>query len=253
MSGPRILYLDIETAPHRVYAWGLWDQNIGLNQIEEPGYTLCWAAKWLGEKKVMFSSIRDGEKKMLRRIHALLEEADAVVHYYGKKFDIPTLNQEFLAHGMKPPAPFIEIDLIETVRKRFRFASNKLDYVVQRLGLGAKVQHKGMDLWRDCMAGDDAAWKVMKRYNIRDVNLLEPLYEYLKPWLVSHPNMALFTEATVRVCTTCGSKHLQRRGKARKLTQVYWRYQCVDCGSWMRERLTSLTKVKRQAILTREM
>ena len=38
---PRILLLDIETAPHRVFAWGLWGQDIYLDQIEEPGYTLC--------------------------------------------------------------------------------------------------------------------------------------------------------------------------------------------------------------------
>ncbi len=43
-KGPKILLLDIETAPHRVYAWGLWGQDIYLDQIEAPGYTLCWAA-----------------------------------------------------------------------------------------------------------------------------------------------------------------------------------------------------------------
>ena len=52
------LILDIETAPHRVYAWGLWDQNIYIDQIEEPGYTLCWAAKWHGKNKVMFKGLK---------------------------------------------------------------------------------------------------------------------------------------------------------------------------------------------------
>jgi len=57
-SEAKILFLDIESAPSRVYTWGLFNQNIALNQIEEPGYTLCWAAKWFGKKKMLFSSVR---------------------------------------------------------------------------------------------------------------------------------------------------------------------------------------------------
>ena len=42
-----ILLIDIETAPNKVYTWGLWNQNVSLNQIDEVGYTLCWAATWV--------------------------------------------------------------------------------------------------------------------------------------------------------------------------------------------------------------
>jgi hypothetical protein len=34
---PKILLLDIETAPHRVYSWGLWKQDIHIDRIIEPG------------------------------------------------------------------------------------------------------------------------------------------------------------------------------------------------------------------------
>ena len=70
---------------------------------------------------------------MLEGIHKLLDEADAVIHYNGKRFDIPSLNKEFLLNGMFPPAPFKEIDLLTVARGRFRFVSNKLDYVAQQL------------------------------------------------------------------------------------------------------------------------
>jgi len=53
----KVLMLDIETSPHKAYVWGLWNVNIALNQIEEPGSTLCWAAKWLGDKPLMFASV----------------------------------------------------------------------------------------------------------------------------------------------------------------------------------------------------
>ena len=70
----KILLLDIETAPNKVYTWGLWKQNIALNQIDEIGYTLSWAAKWYKDRKVMFSSIHTDEKKeMLKQVYRLLE------------------------------------------------------------------------------------------------------------------------------------------------------------------------------------
>ena len=248
----KILLLDIETAPHRVYAWGLWDQNIGLNQIEEPGYTLCWAAKWFGNKKMMFSSLYENGKiseaarrRMLEKAHALLDEADVVIHYYGEKFDIPTLNQEFLAMGFLPPSPYKQIDLLKTVKRQFRLASNKLDYVATHLGLAGKIEHKGMDLWRGCMAGDPAAWKVMERYNKRDVTLLEEVYIFCLPWIVNHPNYALYDDKGVPVCPNCGGTKLQRQGYRYTNTMRYRQHQCQDCGKWSRERINSSTDVQK--------
>jgi len=170
----KILLLDIEMAPNVAHVWGIWDQNIGLNQLRESSYVMCYAAKWLGDKKMMFDSVKkSGDKKMLAGIHKLLDEADAVIHYNGKRFDIPSLNKEFLLHGMFPPAPFKEIDLLTVAKSRFRFVSNKLDYVAQSLGLGKKTEHSGHELWVQCMAGIPKAWKTMEEYNKNDVILLE--------------------------------------------------------------------------------
>lgn len=246
----KILLLDIETAPHRVYAWGLFDQNIALNQIEEPGYTLCWAAKWLGEKGVKFSSlVKDGHKRMIEKVHALINEADAVVHYHGTRFDMPTLNQEFVLCGLKPPSSYKQIDLLKTVRKQFRLPSNKLDYVARHLGLKGKLAHKGMDLWKGCMKKDAKSWEEMEAYNIQDVLTLETVYIKLLPWIIEHPNQNLYTDKLDRVCPTCSSKNLQSRGTTKSKTMIYKRFQCNDCGSWSRERVTEMPKEKKAAIL----
>src|SRR5688500_10690709 len=166
----KILLLDIETAPHLVAAWGLFGQNIPLERILKPGYTLCWAAKWLGEDEVLFDSVHQSTpKQMLRRIHKLLDEADAVVHYNGANFHIPTLNKDFVKYWFDPPMPTAQIDLLRTVRSQFRMPSNKLDYVLQYFGIGEKQKHKGMTMWLDCMEGDDEAWESMERYNRADV------------------------------------------------------------------------------------
>ncbi len=52
----KILLLDIETSPNLAYVWGLFKQNVAINQIKESGSVLCWAAKWYGSRDVMFDS-----------------------------------------------------------------------------------------------------------------------------------------------------------------------------------------------------
>ena len=130
----KILLLDIEVAPNLAHCWGLFKQNIAISQLLESGYTLCWAAKWYGEKPIYFDSIHQSRPlKMIKAIHKLVAEADAVVHYNGTKFGMPILNKDFLLHGLPPPAPYAQIDLYKTVKSRFRFPSNKLDYIVKEL------------------------------------------------------------------------------------------------------------------------
>lgn len=219
-----ILLLDIETSPNTAHVWGLWQQNVGINQLLESSQVMCWAAKWYGEKEVIFG-------KDLETIHEMINQADVVIHYNGRKFDMPTLNKEFLLHGMLPPAPYKQIDLLRVVRSQFRFPSNKLDYVAQRLGLGKKVKHEGHELWVKCMAGDPVAWKKMERYNKQDVVLLEKVYDKLLPWIKSHPNHNLYGDLE-HCCPSCGSDKLHRRGVARSIGGVYQRYQCTNCGSW---------------------
>jgi hypothetical protein len=231
----KILLLDIEMAPNVAHVWGIWDQNIGINQLRESSYVMCYAAKWLGDSKMMFDSVKkSGAKKMLTGIHKLLDEADAVIHYNGKRFDIPSLNKEFLLHNMFPPAPFKEIDLLTVARGRFRFVSNKLDYVAQSLGLGKKTEHSGHDLWVQCMAGVPKAWKLMEEYNKNDVILLEAVYERFKPWIKNHLNRNL-VENTELSCPTCNSSNFQRRGYNLTATGKYQRYQCRACGNWFRD------------------
>lgn len=245
----KVLLCDIETSPHKVYVWGLFKQTVALNQIDEAGSTLCWAAKWLGEPGIMYSSVRDGKKEMLRSIYNLLEEADVVVHYNGTYFDIPTLYQEFLGQGWTPPSPFIQIDLLQTVRKRFRLPSNKLSYISEYLNIGGKVNHKGMELWRGCMEDNPDDWQIMEQYNKQDVVLLEKLYEVIRPWITNHPNYALFSEDDLFLCPNCGSTHLQKRGFHYTKTMKYQRVKCMDCGTWSRSRSTVLTKEKRKKVL----
>lgn len=235
----KILLLDIECAPNLVTCWSIWQQNIALNQILDSSYILCFASKFYGDSKVTFNSVYKTDKmKMLKDIHAKMEEADVIVHYNGLRFDIPTLNKEFLEVGLPPPSPAKHIDLLKVVKSNFRFVSNKLDYVSQKLKLGKKVEHEGHELWLKVMNNDRAAWKRMEEYNKQDVILLEKLYDRLKGWIKQHPNHNAYSANPC--CPNCGSRKLNKRGTVRSRVSVFQRFQCQSCGAWAR----SATKEK---------
>ena len=252
----KILVLDIETAPNTAHVWGLFKQNIGISQIIATGRVMCFAAKWVDKKEIIFKSeVKDGHKETIIAAHALIEEADAVLSYNGERFDLPTLNKEFIEYGLPPPAPYHHIDLLKIARRRFRFISNKMDLLARELGLKGKVRHPGHDMWVDCMNGNPKAWKLMERYNKHDVRLLERIYEKMLPWIDTHPNAALYIQNTAatdgkrkHICTNCGSSHVQSKGVQKNRTASYPRFKCMDCGTWMRGRY-SITKADK-TILT---
>ena len=238
----RLLTIDIETSPHIANVWGLWNNNVSLNQLLESGEVICFAAKFKNEPGTVFrSSFHDGKGTMVSVAHELLDEADAVIHFNGQRFDIPHLNREFVEAGLTPPSPYAQIDLLKVVKKNFRFPSNKLDYVTKKLGLDHKVQNSGHQLWVKCMAGDYQAWEEMKAYNMQDVVITEQLYDKLLPWITSHPSVALHDDLEEHSCPNCGSTELEKRGRAYTSVSVFQRYRCV-CGKWSRgnKRLSSV-------------
>lgn len=230
----KLLLLDIETAPSIAHVWGLWQNDVALSQLLESGYVMCWSAKWVGEKKMFFSSLHKRKpKKMLSEIHSLLSDADAVVSWNGSQFDIPTLNREFLRYGFDPPAPYSQIDLLMVAKKRFRFLSNKLEYVSKALKCGEKMKNEGHRLWVKCMAGSSRAWADMKRYNLNDTAILEGVYKKFLPWISNHPHVGL-RDGDPESCPNCGGTRLQARGWAYTQLGKYRRYQCQKCGTWTR-------------------
>ncbi len=234
----RILTIDIETKPMTVYSWGLFKQYHSIDQIVDHGGTICFAAKWFGEKDTLFHSEREGREDMLRRAWELLTEADVVITYNGGRFDIPRLNQEFMLLGWGPPAPFKHVDLFRINARRFQLPSRKLDYLAQQSGVGSKVKHAGFQLWIDCMAGDDTAWALMEKYNRGDVTLTEKVYLRLLPWMDAqvHIGQMISDGKNGYLCPNCGSSKITKHGKpVRAFVRAYSLYRCGNCDSWMRD------------------
>ena len=169
------------------------------------------------------------DSQICRSAWALLDECDVAVAHNGDDFDIKRLNSYFLKAGLRPPSPFKTVDTKKVARSNFGFISNKLDSLCQELEIGAKMQHSGMKLWRDCMAGEPKAWATMVRYNRKDVMLLEELYRALLPYMKNHP-----LTSDRGNCQNCGSGIAEKRGFLRLLSGKFQRLQCVGCGAWRR-------------------
>lgn len=226
---PRILFLDIETKPAIAHVWQLFDVTVALSQVVESGGTICFGAKWAGERKMLFhADWLDGHAAMVKAAHALFSEADAVVTYNGDRFDLPKLRGEFLLAELPPPPPVTSIDVYKSVKK-LGLMSNKLAFVGPLLTGDGKIKHEGHELWVKVMAGDPKAQAKMQRYCSQDVRLLEKVYDRVRPYVSNHPHMGL-TKADS--CGACGSHRLQARGFRRTKASIIARRQCQACGSW---------------------
>jgi hypothetical protein len=255
-SGPRIVTLDIETFPNLVFTWGLFKQMVGVNQIVRDWSiaSICW--KWLGQKRTDYvdcSANPTDDRELLNHAWKVLDEADIVVGQNSKHFDIRKLNARFIEAGMLPPSPYKQIDTKVEAAKVAMFTSNKLEWLAAHLADVPKDKHKefpGFDLWAECLKGNPRAWAAMRKYNPRDVIATEQVYLKLRPWIVGHPNVAVYDNNGDIRCPRCGSTHVQHRGVTTTQVGVYRRLRCSDCGGWSRSRYDTQTKEQRAALLS---
>jgi DNA polymerase elongation subunit (family B) len=253
-EGPNILTLDIETAPLKASLWGIWQQNVNLDAIESDWFILSWSAKWLHEKnsfgEVLTSeeAINEDDSRIIINLWLLLEEADIVVTHNGDKFDIKRINTRFIEHGLGPTTAYKSIDTLKVVKKNFNFTSNKLDFIAKKFGIEGKCTTE-LQLWLDCIAGNEKALEEMLIYNIRDTVITEKIYLKLLPWIKNHPNIGLYNITDDKKCPNCGSNDLHDAGYSTSSIGLYKNYRCNKCGTISRERTTSLTTKENKNII----
>ncbi len=257
--GPRIVTLDIETAPIESFHWGLWEQNIGLEMIKSEWTILSYSAKWLDEDKVIYNDtggrgpgkVRD-DKKLLQELWNILDEADIVITQNGQSFDIKKINARLIMNGFGPYSPIKIIDTKIVAKRHFSFTSNKLAWMSDHLTDTPKSAHKafpGFELWAECLKDNEKAWIEMKKYNCLDTISTEKLYLKMRPWISGHVNIAIYTAGDAVSCPKCGSHKVIGNGVRRTQVGVYRRYRCNDCGGHSQGRTLLNSKEKRDSLL----
>jgi DNA polymerase elongation subunit (family B) len=181
-SPRKVLILDIETKPMTAKVWGLFDQNISLNQIVDEGGIFSWSAKWIDSNEVLYKDVKGNkskEKELLKPIWKLMDEADIIIGQNSDSFDIKKLNAKFLEYKLGSPSDYKKIDTLKLAKKHFKFVSNKLEWMSKKFCKLKKLAHSkfpGFMLWDECGKGNVAAWKEMELYNKMDVLATEELF-----------------------------------------------------------------------------
>lgn len=253
VEGPKILFIDIETKPILAQVWRLWDQNVGLNQIEQDWSILSFCAKWKGSEEVIYMDLAgqddfEDDSILLDSLWRLLNEADFVVGQNSKRFDVKKIFARFVLNGLPKPSHFRQIDTMEIAKRQFGFTSNKLEYMTDKLcTVYKKKKHMafaGHTLWAECLKGNPLAWAEMKDYNIYDVLSLEELYDILSSWDDKLPNFDVYVDGILDMSVWIEDGfHYSNFGK-------YQRYRNIETGVQRRSRVNELSKEKRKTLLS---
>lgn len=258
MNSPKILVFDIETAPIEAYVWGLYDQNIGLNQIKQDWTILAWAAKWYNEpaSETMYmdnskiKNVRD-DKKLVKGLWKVLNQTDIIITQNGDKFDVKKFNARAAIHKLPPVGPIRSTDAMKESRKVFGFTSQSLEYTSDVLNVKyKKLKHKkypGMELWTETLKGNQDAWKEMKTYCIHDVLSTEEKFQHIQGWIKTQNMACYFDDAQIRC--RCGSANIYKKGFVYTDTGKFQGYKCRDCGKRPKGRLNLLSREKRDSLL----
>lgn len=251
-GGPRIFVYDIETAPIMAHVWKLWDNNVGLNQIQSDWFMMSFCGKWLGEDEIFYFDQRDAENTeddsyILSKLWSFLNEADFVIGQNIKRFDTKKVNARFILNGFPKPSTYRQIDTMTIAKEQFGFTSNKLEYMSKKLCPDhVKDGHKdfpGHELWVECLKGNQLAWEAMERYNRDDVLATEELYNVLSSWDSKLPNFDVYVDGVLDM------SEWVHDGYVHSNLAKYKRYRNVKTGVQRRSRFNELSKEKRQQLL----
>lgn len=207
MTKIKRLFFDIEVSPNVIFSWNVGRKiNVGYENILKERAIICICWKWEGSSVIHSLKWDNGkDKKLIQDFVNVLLEADEVVGHNGDNFDLKWVRTRCLLHNVKSLPEFKSIDTLKIARKRFRFNSNRLDYIAKFLGLGAKIS-TGFDLWKNiCLNNSKKAMNEMVRYCKADVILLEKVYNKLSGFDRPATNVAVMVGNDRWDCPHCGN------------------------------------------------
>lgn len=226
------LFWDIETSPNVGLFWQSgYKLNISHDSIVQERAIMCICYKWESEKKVHSLEWDKGDdKKMVEEFIDILSMADETIAHNGDNFDIKFFNSRVIYHDLVPPNPCNSIDTLKIARKKFRFNSNRLDYLGKFLFGDGKI-HTSFQMWKDILLNNcKKSMKAMVKYCKKDVLLLERVYKKLSNYDEHKTHTGLLNGYDAWTCPECGSTKVIRDGiRIMKMSKKY-RMRCKTCG-----------------------
>ena len=231
--GRKRLFFDIEVSPNMGFFWNPGHKiSIGYENIIKERAIICICYKWEGDKQTHFLQWdkKQNDKRILSDFIKVANKADELIGHNGDKFDLAWIRTRCLFHKIEMFPQYVTIDTLKVARSKFRFNSNRLDYIGTFLGLGKKL-HTGFDLWKDIVLRNDAkAMAKMIRYCKQDVVLLEKVYSEMKNHIPVKSHFGRVYLQDKGSCPECGSDDLlfiKNRFTAMGTKKA--QYQCNTC------------------------
>ena len=227
------LYFDIETSPNIGFFWQPGHKvSISYDNIIHERAIICICFKWEGEKKV--SSLQwdanQNDKRMLQEFIKVANEASELVGHNGDRFDLTWIRTRCLFHGIPVFPNYTTIDTLKFARSKFRFNSNRLDYIGKFLGLGQKI-HTSFNLWKDIVLKKcKKSMDIMVKYCKQDVVLLEGIHQKMNNYIPAKTHYGVMGGGDKRSCPECGGscRRVTIRMSAAGISKL--QLACNKCG-----------------------
>jgi len=230
------LFFDIETSPNIGMFWTAgYRQTINPDNIIKERAIICICYKWEDDEKI-YSLTWDkdqNDKKMLEQFIQIANEADELVGHNGDKYDLAWIRTRCLFHGIPMFPNYVTIDTLKQARSKFKFNSNKLDYIGKFLGLGEKI-HTSFDLWKNIVLDKDKqALEDMVTYCKGDVELLEKIYHKMSSYFPHKTHSGVLEGEEKSSCPHCASLNMAySKKRISALGTIKIQLQCKDCGKY---------------------
>ena len=229
----RRLYFDIEVSANVGLFWQSgYKLQIGTENIIKERAIICICYKWEDDNDVYYLQwdSKQDDKKLLQEFINVANTADELVGHNGDKFDLAWIRTRCLFHNIQMFPSYNTIDTLKVARSKFRFNSNRLDYIGKFLGLGQK-NHTNFDLWKDIMLKNcKKAMNTMIDYCIQDVVLLEKVHKALNNHIPSKTHYVVIFGQDRGSCPECGSDDIvinKRRTTASGVKKI--QFICKTC------------------------
>jgi uncharacterized protein YprB with RNaseH-like and TPR domain len=204
------LFFDIETSPNICYSWRIgYKISLGFENIIDERKIICISYKWEGSDKI-HSLTWDKDlcdRQMLIDFIEVANQADELIAHNGDRFDIKWIRTRCIFHRIPMFPNYRTLDTLKKAKSGFNFNSNRLDYIAQFLGVGAKVKHSGFDMWKGVMKGEKEALKEMVNYCEGDIIVLEDVFLTMQNYIKPNTHNGVLNNNLKYSCPTCGSEY----------------------------------------------
>lgn len=236
MTKRRRLFFDIETSPNIGLFWEAgFKKNIDYSNIIKERSIICICYKWEEEKEVygLTWDRKQSDKKMLQDFIEVANQSTEMIGHNGDRFDLAWIRTRCLFHGIDMFPKYTTIDTLKVARSKFKFNSNRLNYIANYLGIGSKIKTE-FDLWKSILLDNDkVAMDKMVKYCKNDVVLLEKVFKHLNNHIEAKSHYGVLFGAYRGTCPECGSDDLIRSTVRTTSTGVVKvMYKCKTCNKY---------------------